>query len=204
MIDVHCLVHKTSPYFPKLIDSMKGQFANFHVVDNGSNIGEGRINGFAIGDSPYVASVDYDDFVMPGIFRKIEETLERGADWVYTDEVIVDAEGNAIIPGWSSNPKLYVDDILNLHRVSDNDFCHHILAFRRELLTKEMKYIMRQLVELSEVYLKDELRRSSNYVHIKEVGYFWRLYGGNGIDGSYIATEIFRRNNGSIIKANGS
>lgn len=200
MIDVHCLVHKPSPFFPTLQKQMQAESCvNFFVVDNGPNIGEGRAKGFSLGKSPLVSFVDYDDLIDPGIFDEINWVLGLGYDWCYTDEIIIDAEGNDLSEGWASRPDLYVDDILNLHRISDTDYCHHILAFRRELLTKEMAYIMRQCVELSEVYLKDELRRTSNYCHIDRVGYYWRIHGDNGLLKTFVGAE-FSKNNPSIFR----
>lgn len=197
MIDVHCLVHKECKYFDLLKDQMSKEKANFFIVQNGANIGEGRVKGFSLGTSPFVSFVDYDDRIAPGVFEYIDEVMKGGVDWCYTDEIIIDGENNIIAPGWSSHPQIYVEDVLNLFKVNEQDHCHHIITFRRELLTREMGYVMRQLTEMAESYLVGELRRSQNYLHIQGVGYFWRIHGENAIlrADSYLREEFQRRNN---------
>lgn len=198
LIDVHCLVHKESPFFPSLVKQMKEEDVNFHIVKNGTNIGLGRVNGFLKGTSSYISFVDYDDLIQPGIFKKIVDILEQGYDWVYTDEVLIDEFDKSIQPGWSSNPELYGPEILSFVQVSNNDYCHHIVAFRRSLLRLDLIFIMEQLTELAECYLYKELGRNTNFYHLKEVGYYWRQHEDNGIKQFHaykVITEMLERQN---------
>jgi hypothetical protein len=105
--------------------------------------------------------------------------METGVNWCYTDEVLVDEQGKYLQPGWSSNPELYKENILGFVRVGD-EYVHHILTFKRSLLSPKLIYIMKQLKELPEEYLRTELA-SGSHVHIKEVGYFWRQHKGNSM-----------------------
>jgi hypothetical protein len=139
------------------------------------------VNGFLTGTSPYVSFVDYDDLIQPGIFKKVVDILERGYDWVYTDQMLIDEFGNPLQPGWSSNPELYRPELLAFMKINDNDeHCHHIVAFKRGLLRLDHLFIMSQLSELTECYLFRELGRHSNFYHLKEIGYYWRQHEDNG------------------------
>jgi len=174
MIDVHCLIHRDSSFFPLLEKQMKEENVNFYPIINGKNIGAGRVKGFLSGDNPYVSFVDYDDLIQPGIFEKIEYYLNKGFDWVYTDEMLIDEEGNEIQPGWSSNPELYSPELLLFMEASERQYCHHIVAFKKEILRLDHLFIMIQLSELAESYLFRELGRNNNFYHLKEIGYYWR------------------------------
>jgi len=182
MIDVHCLVYKIEDkFFPQILSQIEREAdVNFFIVRNGDNIGEGRIKGFLTGSNPYVSFVDYDDLIEPGIFTKINSVMETGVPWCYTDEVLIDEEGKVLQPGWSSNPELYRESVLTYVRLKKGVYPHHILTFRRELLTPRIVYIMRQLKELPEEYLKMELIQY-DFKHIHEVGYYWRQHKDNGM-----------------------
>lgn len=182
MIDVHCLVHKEDDkYLPLLVKQMQEEdCVNFFLVENGPNIGFGRAGGFLRGNAPYVSYVDYDDLIVPGIFKKINEVMDDGFPWCYTDEMLIDEEGKEIQPGWSSHPELYSPYLLSFVSVGAHDHVHHILTFRRDILTPKMLYIMDQLAELPEEYLRSELEKY-HYKHIEEVGYYWRQHPDNTI-----------------------
>lgn len=184
MIDVHCLVHtaNVTAYEEQIIAQMKQEkCANFHIIKNGKNIGLGRVCGFLTGNAPYVSYVDYDDLIEPGIFTKINEVMDTGIPWCYTDEVLVDKYGKYIKPGWSSNPELYPEEILSYVRVKPGVHVHHILTFRRDLITPKMCFIMKQLSELSEEYLRTELA-AYDFHHIEEVGYYYRQHENNTLN----------------------
>jgi len=152
----------------------------FHIIPNGTNIGFGRVRGFLVGKSPYVSFVDYDDLIQPEIFFEINQILESGYDWCYTDEMLINEEGEELQPGWSSHPELYSPLLRSFQTFNSKDCCHHIVAFRRNLLRIDNLYIMRQLTELAEAYLYRELGRNNNYYHLQKVGYFWRQHENNG------------------------
>ncbi len=180
MIDVHCLRHNNEKvFFPQLLKQMKKEeCVKLFVLKNGSNIGAGRIKGFLAGKSDYVSYVDYDDLIKPGIFKKIDEVMSTGISWCYTDEWLIDDKGCLLQPGWSSNPELYNNRVLDFVKIGKNKHCHHILTFRRELLTHKIVCIMKQLKELSEEYLRTELMQYK-CKHIKTVGYYWRQHKNN-------------------------
>lgn len=195
MIDVHCLVHKESKYFYELEKQMKEESdISFHVVSNKENIGLGRVNGFMKGYHKYVSYVDYDDLIEPGIFAKINRVMDTGIPWCYTNEILIDEDGNKIQPGWSSNPELYSPAVLDLVRVNIDEHVHHILTFRRDLITPKILYIMRQLNELPEEYLRTELEKYSR-LHINEVGYYWRQHNDNSCKKYEIYKDLERVKN---------
>ena len=71
MIDVHVLTHEgtRSDWLDMCLDSLRDQPVNVFVVDNhGRSVGEGRARGYVLGNSPFVAYVDSDDYVLPGCF----------------------------------------------------------------------------------------------------------------------------------------
>lgn len=181
MIDVHCLIHKESPYTNLILDQMfHERDITFHLIPNGINIGLGRMTGFMTGTAPYVSYVDYDDLIVTGIFSKINDVMNTGIDWCYTDEMLIDENGNNIQSGWSNHPELYKDNILNFVRLNRHEHVHHIVTFKRELITPKMYYIMSQLNELPEEYLRTELSTRS-HKHINEVGYYWRQHPDNSM-----------------------
>lgn len=182
MIDVHCLLYKEdNKYFPQLLKQlMTEKDIMFYPVYNGTNIGEGRVKGFLTGSSPYLSFVDYDDLIEPGIFTKINSVMETGVAWCYTNEMLIDEENRILQPGWSSNPELYSESILSYLRINKTIYPHHIVAFRRDLFTPRMLYIMKQLKELPEEYLHLELAQYEG-THINEVGYYWRQHEFNGM-----------------------
>ena len=182
MIDVHCLVHREdTEFFPQLQAQMaEEKDANFHIIPNGTSIGVGRCKGFLTGKSEYVSYVDYDDLIVPGIFSKINDVMSTGIPWCFTDEVLVDKDGNFIQPGWSIAPEIYNPIILEFTRIAEGVHAHHILTFRRDLISIKMIGIMEQLAELAEDYLRTELSKY-NYVHIDEVGYLYRQHEKNSV-----------------------
>ncbi len=180
MIDVHCLRHNDEKvFFPQLLSQLQREESiNLFVIDNGRNIGAGRVKGFSSGKSDYVSYVDYDDLIKPGIFRQINSVMKTGIPWCYTDEWLIDEDGGFIQPGWSVKPEIYSSNILEFVKIGEGEYCHHILTFRRELLTRKLIYIMKQLKELSEEYLRTELMQYM-HKHINAVGYFWRQHKNN-------------------------
>jgi hypothetical protein len=194
MIDVHCLVHKESFYFDQVRALMEAEKnVCFHIVQNGSNIGLGRAVGFLQGNAPYVSYVDYDDLIVPGIFSKINAVMESKIPWCYTDEMLIDEQGKEIQLGWSSNPELYKHNLLQFVKVG-NEYIHHILTFRRDLLSLRILYIMKQLIELPEEYLRVELAQYE-HTHIKEVGYYWRQHDDNSMKKYECYKDIERNEN---------
>lgn len=178
MIDVHCLVHtKKITSFEEILMKQLSLESDIklHIIKNGSNIGLGRVTGFLSGTAPYVSYVDYDDMIEPGIFTEINEVMSNGVPWCFTDEMLIDENGEFLKPGWSSSPELYNESILGYVRIKPGVYAHHILTFRRDLITPKMCFIMKQLSELSEEYLRTELAQY-HFEHIKKVGYYWRQH----------------------------
>jgi hypothetical protein len=181
MIDVHCLIHKYSPFFHKIHTQMSNEDnVNFHIINNTNLIGNGMCLGFSLGNSDYVSYVDYDDLIEPGIFKEIEDVMDQGYDWCYTDQKLIDENDNILQEGWSSCPELYNESILQFTRYNNIDCFHHILTFKRKLITLDIACMLKEMHELPETYLARELyRKSKNYKHINKIGYYWRQHQDN-------------------------
>lgn len=176
MIDVHCLIHKESEYFNLINEQMLSERdAKFYVLTNGSNIGLGRCRGFLTGTSPYVSYVDYDDLIEPGIFSIINKVMDSGAYWCYTNEALINKDGEILCEGWAKYPENFHPSIIDFVDLGAGVRPHHILTFRRELITPRMIYIMEQLSEHSEEFLRMELSRYPvNFIDV--IGYYWRQH----------------------------
>lgn len=200
MIDVHCLVYKNTRYFPELLKQIGNERnVNLYIIRNNDNIGKGRLKGFLTGNSPYVSLIDYDDLIQPGIFIEIEALLDRGCDCVYTDEVLIDENGEVLQPGWSSNPERYSPEILEAFDVGGGRYLHHLVAFRRELLRPYMALTLLQLHELAEPYLWKELGRVSEFYHLRQVGYYWRQHKDNGFK-KFFCYKFFTNLGGTLLQ----
>lgn len=137
MIDVHVLTHEgTRPeWLAQCLASLEGEPVNVFVVDNaGHSVGEGRARGYALGDAPYVAYVDSDDYVLPGCFDACLQGLKTHNAVVTMERV--EYENGRVFPfpkpGHSVTVYRREDVIPHLHRMSSSP--HSTDLHMRELL----------------------------------------------------------------------
>lgn len=153
MIDVHVLTHEGTKreWLCQCLESLRGHPVVVHVVDNaGRSVGEGRSRGYALGEEPFVAYVDSDDYVLPGCFDACLEGLERHRAVVTLEYVDV---GGTIIPV----PKP----------------AHSVAVYRREDVAP---YIAR--LRNSPHTADWHLRRALRPAQLQVVGYVWRVHPG--------------------------
>lgn len=183
MIDIHCLIHPG--YNQEYYSQIKRQIDQepkviFHEVWNEKSISEGRALAYTLGDCPYVGFVDSDDLIQPGIFQKILEEFENGAEVVTCNEMLLIEKEKMIMPGLLMRPDLYTDWLQNLF--PHPNINHHIFCFRRELLNPD--YVEDSLGKMGESIIQfgdytyaavsDVEKRKA--VLIPEAGYYYRRH----------------------------
>lgn len=144
---------------------------NLHILDGvKGHVGKARHNGFTLGSAPYVSCVDPDDIVLPGAFEACIKVLEKNphACGAYTDEIIIDKNGEEINPGfWSGIPW---NPLLQL----EPRYLHHVYVMRREFVEKCYLELIRW-PNMSEYILKCFLTKYGPWIHVNRFGYKWRL-----------------------------
>lgn len=118
MIDVHVLIHPTTPveWVRLCLSSVRlaARNAGFPVDVHElpaviGHIGMGRAAGYALGKQPYVSCVDDDDYLLPNAFAQMGVALDAGAIAVSTPEILL--QNDTFSPGRQR---------------------HHLIAYRRE------------------------------------------------------------------------
>ena len=174
-VDTHILMlpDTSREWWEQCQESLATEPVNIHTIKGvEGHIGKGRMLGFARGDSPYVSCVDPDDIVVPGAFRACIEALELNPHLcgAYTDEVLIDDNGEELEPGiWSGrewNPLLQLEP----------KYLHHIFVMRREFVNYHLNELSKWPV-MAEYVLKCLLVQHGPWLHINRVGYKWRIHG---------------------------
>lgn len=153
MIDVHVLTWEMADprWLDECIKSLEGQSCTVHLIDNsGQTIGQGRAKGYSMGTQPYVAHVDCDDRVLPGVMDVVCRALEDHES-VFTLER-VEYEGR---------------DFLGRPRAG-----HNLFAARRSVVAPLLQDVER-LNLMGDTAIKRHLKPHQ----LQFVGYVWRLHG---------------------------
>jgi len=168
----------------RCIWSLSDEPVNVYFVNGRKGrIGYGRAESLFLGKAPYIAFVDHDDEIEPGIFEKIKPLLEDDPVHVYTDEILMNAEGKPICHGWSVNPELLrmvpTDLVPTLYDDQNNKYFHHLNVFSR----KDAMSFVPELYNGNrgiEGHLFQHLNKMGKVKYLSEVGYRWRLHQNNG------------------------
>lgn len=172
-IDVHVLLlPKTNPvWWSECLNSLRDEPVNLHLVDGVvGHIGRGRSKGFGLGNAPFVSCVDPDDLVIPGAFAACMEALEAHPEacGAYTDQLIIDPEGQVIKPGiWSGmawNPLLQLEP----------KYLHPVYVMRRCFVKKYLLELGRW-PNMAEFVLKGLITAHGPWIHVDRFGYKWRM-----------------------------
>lgn len=94
-IDVHMLLlgNEREDWKAAAIAAVPTAICTLHMLDGiPGNVGQGRINGYAIGGAPYVSHVDPDDWIEANSFERCLDYLERNprCPGVVTREMVHD------------------------------------------------------------------------------------------------------------------
>lgn len=170
-------------WFSRCLYSLKDEPVNLYFV-NGKRgkIGYGRAESLKCGSSPYMAFVDPDDEIEPGIFEKIIPLLSDNPVHVYTDEVLIDVDGNKIGYGWSINrnalEKVPSDLVPLLWDRQNMSYFHHLNVFNRDVA---MSYLLRLYDGHRGVegFLFQHIGKFGIVKHLSEFGYRWRIHKDN-------------------------
>lgn len=172
-IDVHILVLPSTDrrLLQLCIDSFVDEPVKLHVIDGiPGHVGKARVNGFQQGDLPYVSYVDPDDLVISGAFSACLDVLQDRPDacGAYTDELLIDPQGNILEPSlWSGIPW---NPLLQL----EPKYLHHVCVMRRSYVEKYYLEMIRWK-SMSELVLKGLLVNHGPWIHVDQFGYKWRM-----------------------------
>lgn len=152
MIDVHVLTQEgcDPAWLDQCLESLSREPCTVHVVDNtGKSVGEGRAHGYSLGTNPYVAHVDCDDYVLPGVMEAAIKGLEKFP--CITTMERVEYRGR---------------EFFNAPRAG-----HNMFAARRSLVEPVLGHL-KTIPWVSDVML----RRVYEPHHVEFIGYVWRLH----------------------------
>lgn len=91
MIDVHVLVHSETrhAWLRQCLESLADEPCIVHVLrGTEGSVGAGRARGYRCGIQPYVAFVDSDDYVLPGVMDACVRALETHRSVVCLERVM--------------------------------------------------------------------------------------------------------------------
>ena len=151
MIDVHVLTHSGTrgDWLEQCLESMRGEPCTVHIVKGvEGHIGQGRAEGFQLGDHPYVSYVDSDDYVLPGAMK-------------------------ACLTALAHHPAVCTDEIATVDgkEVAQHTL-HHLFVARRDVVTPLIPAVA-QLNHHPEVVLGFHLLPA----RVAMLGYVWRADG---------------------------
>lgn len=118
----------------------------------------------------YIGLLDHDDLLHPSALYEVTKAINRGADFIYTDEMkFVDSIDNSTDIVCKND---YGKDELRSH----NYICHFVV-FKAGLLN-EMDELYRQECEGSQDYdmVLRLTEKAKHIVHIPKILYYWRVH----------------------------
>jgi hypothetical protein len=177
-IDVHILTRPTSSkeWLAECIDSLKDEPVNLYVTQGvEGSIGQGRYHAFKLGNAPFVSFVDDDDLVVPGIYSEITNHL-RADRVVFTDEILIDKDGNFLKHGWSSHPEEWTELFPLITMVNGvKPRYHHLVTLPRDQVIQNLDSLLLDTI-YCEPNLVYRLAGSCEFMHLKSVGYKYRIH----------------------------
>lgn len=158
------------PEVRELLDALAASDARIKVVhaqvNGGVSSATNRALELATGE--FVALMDHDDLLeKQAIYRIAEAVVAEDPDFVYSDEVIVAADGEQIL-GFAYRPQF------SLEYLRSHPYIVHLIAFRATLL-RELGGLDTSL-SISQDYdlILRTVERARKVVHIPEILYRWR------------------------------
>lgn len=178
-VDVHILLHPEQPERQKNLKRVERKLlkvpfdVKLHKLQGvKDHIGQGRFEGFSMGQEPYVSFVDDDDDVEHKVFRKCIDILDNNPelDAVVTDEIHV-VEGKVKKPLRMNLPRCG-----ELYNLKTARYIHRLVVLRRESIEPYLD-MLKELPTLCEftVYVK-MIQDGCKFVHLDDVGYYWFVH----------------------------
>ena len=168
--DVHVIVDETHTEFhQQCLDSLKDEPINLHLIPGTpGHIGVGRYAGFSAGSAEFVSFVDDDDYIIPGIFQKCYDVLDRCPDacGVITKEQRLH-EGTLYPP---------VEIPLDQGWVNMVKRMHHIVMVRREVVEPFIPRMKKWAFQSEDMLWSHLIASGHKFEILDEVGYIWRLH----------------------------
>lgn len=165
-VDVHLIKMPThnAEWFEQCMLPLAAEPVKTHIVLGEPGIPQGlvasRLEGFSLGESPYISFVDPDDYALPGLFSTLLAALEAtGAHAVYAHEYITGIRGD-------------------FQNARVNPLPHHAIVFRREQYER-VKYALERwdfLAQESEVVVMLRELNPKMVIEIPRPLYVWRRH----------------------------
>jgi hypothetical protein len=173
-IDCHILLDPHRERFHAgCLDSLKNEPVNVYTLPStAGDIAQGRIAGFSLGSSPYLTFVDDDDELHPGAYQACLDALEAAPNTIgaFSDEVLIDVDGNITGPGRSTGL-----DWTFARQLTLMPFIHHGVVMRRAAVMQLLPELERWH-KYPEQVLFGLLAQIGNWVHVPIPGYRWRRH----------------------------
>ena len=160
----------TDSHIRTILDAYVASDARIKVVYGSVNSGVSSTTNRAleIATGEFIALMDHDDMLeKQAIYRIAEAVVAEDPDFIYSDEVIVDADGENML-GFAYRPQF------SLEYLRSHPYIVHLVAFRATLL-RELGGLDVSL-SISQDYdlILRTVERARKVVHIPEVLYRWR------------------------------
>lgn len=144
----------------------------YQKIEN-RGIAENTTQGFALAAGDAFALLDHDDVLYPNALYECAVHLCKGADFVYTDEIVLSADLKKL-GGYHFKPDFAPDYLRGCNYIT------HLAVFTRELLQKAgpAEYKEYDGAQDHELFLR-LTEQAKKIVHIPQVLYIWRGHAGS-------------------------
>ncbi len=158
-------------YVGEYVNSLGDSRISYKKLEKNLGISENTNACIALAKGDYIALFDHDDLLHPSaLFEMMKAICEKGADFIYTDEVTFEGRNPLNVKVYNYKPD-YSPDTLR----SYNYICH-FTAFSKQLLDTvggfNSEYDGSQDYDL----ILRLTEKANNIVHIPQILYFWRSH----------------------------
>lgn len=178
------LPNSNKGWLARCINSLKDEPVNIYFVNGLQGcVGYGRAKSIGLGLAKYMAFIDHDDEVVPGIFSRIAPLLQSGTVHIYTDQALINSDGKFMCYGWSrdiNTLKIVPGDLLPLLWDEQNKrYMHHLNVFLKEAAQDFLPqlYMGHRGIEGK---LFQHIGGKGTVKYLPEVGYLWRIHPNGG------------------------
>ena len=171
LVDVHMLtMDEPEEWRQTCLKSLQTAPIELHILPGiPGGLGQARVNGYTMGNLPYVSFVDPDDIYVPEVYAKLVEKLEScpKAVLAYTNEARVDQYGKVLGYRNASYDKL--------RHFKEPAHVHGVIVMRRSAVEKHLLNIA-CLPNHADWVLTLLLAQDGCMIHLPIVGRYWRQH----------------------------
>lgn len=174
------LTNKTRPDWLELsVDSVRKQMpvgACHHVIYSDNMMDFARIRLESLRLAKYIVFVDDDDLIINDSLRRCMDAIDSHKTSVaFTDEMLIDTNGNCIEQFIPRNGLTYKDVTVNVRTI------HHTTVFEANSVSRHVEQLVRKTGCYSSVdwLIKASAALHGGAVHLPMQGYGWRQHESN-------------------------